>query len=107
MLVTVLRESFKKRKGLDSLSVGGCEYTVHALLQEYLHEASGGHAAGTKEAQLVTQDLDRRSIAAAITVEDGAHTVRHDKETKQSLAKRTGVAVILSHSRKASASVCP
>jgi hypothetical protein len=80
-LVTVLRGSFKKRKGLDGLSVGGWEYTFYALLHEYLHEASGGHAAGTKEAQRVTQDLDRRSIATAITVEEGAHTVRHDKET--------------------------
>jgi hypothetical protein len=80
-LVTVLRGSFKKRKGLDGLSVGGWEYTFYALLHEYLHEASGGHAAGTKEAQRLTQDLDRRSIATAITVEEGAHTVKHDKET--------------------------
>jgi hypothetical protein len=65
-LVTIFEGSFKKRA-----RTGGWEYTVSALILEYQHEASGGHAACTREGQRVTQDLDRRTIMDCVSHHPG------------------------------------
>jgi hypothetical protein len=68
--------AFKKHTG-----IGGWEYTVSAHIHEYQHEASGGHAACTKEGQRVTQDMDCRTIVSVITLGDGKHRAIHNAET--------------------------
>ena len=75
-LVTVEKGAARSRG-----SEGGWEYTWEAKRNQFLHEASGGHAACTRESQRSRLDAERRMIAAAITVEDGKHLPRIDKET--------------------------
>ena len=75
-LVTVEKGAARSRG-----SEGGWEYTWEAKRNQFLHEASGGHAACTRESKRSRLDAERRMIAAAITVEDGKHLPRIDKDT--------------------------
>ena len=75
-LVTVQDGPAEARAG-----VGGWQYTLLAKILQFLYEASGGQAALTKESQRLMQDADRRTLAAAITVEDGKHLPRIDANT--------------------------
>ena len=74
-LVTV-----KKGSAMPRGSEGGWQYTFQARMLQFLHEASGGQAACSRESQRSREDADRRMIAAAVTVKDGKHKPRIDND---------------------------
>ena len=58
--------------------VGGWGYTYDANKLEYLTEASLGHGSQSREGKRLEDDMNRRTVAAAITVKDGSRKVEDD-----------------------------
>ena len=83
----------EKGPAVARAGVGGWQYDTLAKINQFLHEASGGHAACTNESKRLTQDAERRTHAAAITVEDGKHLPRIDTNTPLHLRPSYGTMV--------------